>query len=361
MAKNKFTVGGLCSGVGGIEYGFKKAGFEISWANDMDEYAMQTYGALHPTNHYIGKEPYTIKEILEDKGLSKQLSKVDVLVSGFPCQPFSLAGHRKGFEDERGTVIEDIFEIVKHIGRPKVLFLENVKNFRNHAEGETFTYIRDYLRKELKYSVYDTILNTCDYTKIPQNRERTFLVCFKDEPLWHDPNVFGDIDMLKSIAPLTSLFFDENLPKKDAMTDPKANFLNEEINDSDIYSKDHFPKYFKMLEKAYSDSNENEKTFYQIRRIYARYNANERCPTLTANMGTGGHNVPIIKQKVNNKNIWRRLTPKECFNLQGFPKNFKLPSKIPNGQLYKQAGNSVSIPLITKLAKSILLTLNKGH
>ncbi len=360
MAKNKFTVGGLCSGVGGIEYGFKKAGFEISWANDMDEYAMQTYGALHHTNHYIGKEPYTIKEIIEDKGLSKQLSKVDVLVSGFPCQPFSLAGHRKGFEDERGTVIKDIFETVKHIGRPKVLFLENVKNFRNHAGGETFTHIRDYLQKELKYSVYDIILNACDYTKIPQNRERTFLVCFKDEPLWHDPNVFGDIDMLKSIAPMTSLFY-ENRPKRNAMTDPKANFLNEEINDSDIYSKDHFPEYFKMLEKAYSDSNENEKTFYQIRRIYARYNANERCPTLTANMGTGGHNVPIIKQKVNNKNIWRRLTPKECFNLQGFPKFFKLPSKIPNGQLYKQAGNSVSIPLITKLAKSILLTLNKGH
>jgi DNA (cytosine-5)-methyltransferase 1 len=357
MNKTNLTVGGLCSGVGGIEYGFKQAGFDIAWANDMDEYAMQTYGALHHDNHYIGKAPHTIEEILNDNLLQEELSKVDVLVSGFPCQPFSLAGHRKGFEDERGTVIGDIFELVKLIGRPKVLFLENVKNFRNHAGGETFTYIRDSLRKELKYSVYDIILNACDYTKIPQNRERTFLVCFKDEPLWEHPNAFNDIKMLKSKAPLTSLFY-ENLPKKTYKTKPKEFFLNEEINDSDIYSKDHFPEYFKMLEKAYSDSNENEKTFYQIRRIYARYNANERCPTLTANMGTGGHNVPIIKQKVNNKNIWRRLTPKECFNLQGFPKYFELPTDIPNGQLYKQAGNSVVIPLISLLAKNIKNTIN---
>ena len=354
---NKYTIGGLCSGVGGIEYGFKKAGFDISWANDMDKYAMQTYGALHHTNHYIGKKPYTIKEILKDKGLSKQLSKVDVLVSGFPCQPFSLAGHRKGFEDERGTVIGDIFELVKVIGRPKVLFLENVKNFRNHDGGKTFSHIREYLQKELKYSVCDIIFNACDYTKIPQNRERTFMICFKDEPLWEHPDIFNDINMLKSKAPLTSFFY-ENLPTKKVKTDTKDKFLNEDINERDIYSKDHFPEYFKMLEKAYSDSNENEKTFYQIRRIYARYNANERCPTLTANMGTGGHNVPIIKQKVNNKNIWRRLTPKECFNLQGFPKTFKLSNHIPNGQLYKQAGNSVVIPLIFLLAKNIKNTIN---
>ena len=229
MDRNKkFTVGGLCSGVGGIEYGFKKAGFDISWANDMDKYAMQTYGALHHTNHYIGKKPYTIKEILKDKGLSKQLSKVDVLVSGFPCQPFSLAGHRKGFEDERGTVIGDIFELAKVIGRPKVLFLENVKNFRNHDGGKTFSHIREYLQKELKYSVCDIIFNACDYTKIPQNRERTFMICFKDEPLWEHPDIFNDINMLKSKAPLTSFFY-ENLPTKKVKTDPKENFLNEEI------------------------------------------------------------------------------------------------------------------------------------
>ena len=358
MKTKKLTVGGLCSGVGGIELGFKRAGFNISWANDMDEYAMQTYKTLHHTNHYIGKKPYTIKQVLDDESLRKQLSKVDVLVSGFPCQPFSLAGNKKGFDDERGTVIEDIFKIVKKIGKPKVLFLENVKNFRNHNHGKTFEYIRDYIREELGYSVCDIILNACEYTRIPQNRERTFLICFKGEPLWDHPDAFNDIQTLKSKAPLTSLFF-ENLPEKDYTTKPKESFINEEINDKDIYSKDHFPEYFKMLERIYSVGEKNDNTFYQIRRVYARLNAKGRCPTLTANMGTGGHNVPIIKQTVNGRSIWRRLTTNECFNLQGFPKNFELPTDIPNGQLYKQAGNSVVIPLVTMLAKIIKVVITK--
>ena len=118
-------------------------------------------------------------------------------------------------------------------------------------------HIREYLQKELKYSVCDIIFNTCDYTKIPQNRDRTFLICFKDEPLWEHPDIFNDINTLKSIAPLTSLFY-ENLPNRNAMTDPKANFLSEEINDNDLYSKDHFPEYFKMLQKTYLKANKNE-------------------------------------------------------------------------------------------------------
>ena len=163
---------------------------------------MQTYEALHKANHYIGKTNQTIKEILNDKDLSQGLSKVDVLVSGFPCQPFSLAGHRRGLKDERGTVIEDIYEVVKRIGRPRVLFLENVKNFKNHDGGRTFGIIREYLQKELKYSVCEIILNTCDYTNIPQNRERTYIICFKDEPLWEPENIFQDIKKY----PLTHYF-----------------------------------------------------------------------------------------------------------------------------------------------------------
>ncbi len=106
-----------------------------------------------------------------------------------------------------------------------------------------------------------------------------------------------------------------------------------------------------MLESVYSKTDKD--TFYQIRRIYARKNSKGLCPTLTANMGTGGHNVPIIRQKIGKQYFWRRLTPKECFNLQGFPKTFRIPSQIPKGQLYKQAGNSVTVPLIVLLAKSI--------
>lgn len=351
MGKNNLTVGGLCSGVGGIELGFKKAGFDVSWANDSDEYAMYTYQAIHKSNHYIGESPHSIREIIDNSNLSKEITSVDVLVSGFPCQPFSIAGYRKGMDDERGTVIEDIFDFMVKFGAPKVLFLENVKNFRNHDGGKTFNMISDKLKKDFNYSVCDLILNAAHYTKIPQNRERTFLICFKGEGDWERDSLFRDYNQNKISAPLTTSFIN-NLPKKISKTKSKDEFLVNEWNDDDIYSEHHFSEYFKMLESIYSETNPD--TFYQIRRVYARMNSKGLCPTLTANMGTGGHNVPIIRQT---QGIWRRLTPKECFNLQGFPKSLRLPSELSKAQLYKQAGNSVNVELITKLAKSIKLAI----
>jgi DNA (cytosine-5)-methyltransferase 1 len=352
---NKLTVGGLCSGVGGIEYGFKKAGFEILWANDKDKYAMDTYMALHGHNHFIGKNPYKISKILNDNELKKELKPVDVLVAGFPCQPFSIAGYRKGFEDERGTVIEEIFDAVKILGRPKVLFLENVKNFRSHNRGKTCLQISKFLKEKLEYSVYDIILNTYLYTDIPQNRERTFIICFKNEPSFIRPEDNNEKNLFNSETPLTNHFL-AKLPKEKKSA-PKSikQFLNNEYNDSDLYNDHHFKKYYEMLRSTFKQF--DDETCYQIRRIYARKNAKGLCPTLTANMGTGGHNVPIVRQKIGRKKIWRRLTPQECFNLQGFPKTFKLPDQVPNGQLYKQAGNSVTIPLIAQLAKAISHTL----
>lgn len=353
MNKNgKLTVGGVCSGVGGIEYGFKKAGFDILWANDMDKHAMVTYEALHGKNHYIGEAPYTIEQILSDETLLNQLTEVDVLVAGFPCQAFSVAGHRKGFEDERGTVIEDIYKVIEHLNRPKAILLENVKNFRNHDKGKTFLNIKDYLENKLNYSVYDIILNTAVNTSIPQNRERTYIVCFQGESGWDYPDNSLEDESLLSIAPMT-FNFHKNIKKiRKYKKRGLDRFINCEALDKDIYNSSHFSKYFGMLEDVYSDS-ADDNTFYQIRRVYARQNKKQLCPTLTANMGTGGHNVPIIRQKLNGSHIWRRLTPKECFNLQGFPRSFKLPEGNANGQLYKQAGNSISLPLIKILAKNI--------
>ena len=169
--KNKiYKVGGLFSGVGGIERGFSiKNKFEIAWATDFDKYSAKTY-----------RRNYRHKFIEEDinKLSGKSLEEVDVLVGGFPCQAFSVAGYQKGFEDERGNVFFQIIRIINELPKkPKVLLLENVKNISTHDKKRTFKIIQQTL-EENDYCVFSDILNTCQYTKIPQNRERTFITCF---------------------------------------------------------------------------------------------------------------------------------------------------------------------------------------
>ena len=122
------------------------------------------------------------KDINDVKG--NELEEVDVLVGGFPCQAFSIAGYQKGFDDERGSMFFEIMRLVNELKKkPKVLFLENVKNFKSHDKGRTFQTVFNTIESN-GYSVFFDVLNTCDYTSIPQNRERTFIICFKDEAGW---------------------------------------------------------------------------------------------------------------------------------------------------------------------------------
>ena len=129
---SKLTVGGLFSGVGGIERAFSQAGFTISWANDMDDKAHETYKVIIGHDHYIGNKAMPVEKILQNS-YKETLSYVDVLVGGFPCQAFSIAGYRKGFNDSRGNVFFRIIEVLNHLKEtselPKALLLENVKNF----------------------------------------------------------------------------------------------------------------------------------------------------------------------------------------------------------------------------------------
>jgi DNA (cytosine-5)-methyltransferase 1 len=360
----KYTIGGLCSGVGGIELGFQNAGFEISWANDMDFNAMKTYHSIIGSNHYIGAEAMSIRDVI--KKYSSKLPKVNVLAAGFPCQAFSIAGKRKGFDDARGTVIWDIFDLLDRISKNEngnsvdVLFLENVKNFKTHNGEHTYKTIESKLYG-LGYSVYTKVLNTADYTLIPQNRERTFMICFKGESDWEDFK-FHEFDatneqteQAKKYCPRTFALH-KNFPNR--LVEKK--FLNlEKIIEKIVDDKYWYPfdsKYVKMLNSLYKEMQVNEPgsedTFYQIRRVYPRANKQKLCPTLTANMGTGGHNVPLLPFKKGKKLKWRKLTPLECFKLQGY-ENIHLPEGVSNGQLYKQAGNSVSVPVIGKLARVI--------
>jgi DNA (cytosine-5)-methyltransferase 1 len=254
---------------------------------------------------------------------SKSLPNFDVLLGGFPCQPFSIAGYRKGFEDtDRGNQFFNIVKILKE-KKPTAFLLENVKNLKNHDGGKTFSIIEKALT-ELGYHIKAEVLNSMDYGNVPQNRERVYIVGFKNK---------------------------KNL---DNFTFPKPTELKNTIQD--ILEDNVAEKYYYKTSSIYSkikDFIKNENTVYQWRRQYVRENKKGVVPTLTANMGTGGHNVPLILDK---KGI-RKLTPKECLNAQGFPKNYKVPSNLADSKIYKQAGNSVSVTVVERVAKNMMKAL----
>lgn len=318
---SKYTVGSLYAGVGGICQGFINQDFELSWANEIDKFACITY-----------RENF--KHDLHEADIwdldPTDLKKIDVLAGGFPCQPFSIAGYRKGFEDTRGNHFFRIIQFAKVLN-PKVIFLENVKNLVSHDEGKTLKIILETL-EALNYSVYHRVLNSKDFGNVPQNRERIYLVAFQKND--HGKDIYGK-----------------------HFSFPKPIKLNVEINA--LLSSHVADKYFyredKKIYNELAEGIKSKETVYQWRRHYVRENKQNVCPTLTANMGTGGHNVPII---LTDEGI-RKLTPKECFRFQGYPEEYNLP-EISQAQLYKQAGNSVTVKVIARIAEEINKALELG-
>ncbi|TDG35346.1 DNA (cytosine-5-)-methyltransferase [Pedobacter changchengzhani] len=311
----KFKVGSLYAGVGGVCQGFINAGMELAWANEIDKFACVTY--RNNFNHTLYEND--IFELEPNK-----LSPIDILTGGFPCQPFSIAGYRKGFEDKRGNHFFRIIQYAKVL-KPKAMLLENVKNLMSHDKGNTFKVIIETL-EAMNYSVFTSVLNSKAFGNIPQNRERIYIVAFlKDE---NHIDIYGQ-------------YFKFPEPIK----------LNVKIEDL-IEDIEVAPRYYYGKDKAiYNELAQHitsTETVYQWRRHYVRENKQNVCPTLTANMGTGGHNVPLILTKSG----IRKLMPQECFSFQGFPEAFVLPD-ISQAQLYKQAGNSVTVPVIKRIAENI--------
>ncbi|TYB31891.1 MAG: DNA (cytosine-5-)-methyltransferase [Candidatus Mcinerneyibacterium aminivorans] len=314
-------VGSLFAGVGGICLGFKKAGYNVVWANEFDKFAQKTYKANFPD---VELNPKDIRKLSK-----KEIPQFEILTAGFPCQAFSIAGYQNGFDDERGNLFFEIKRIIEIMNsKPKILILENVKNLESHDNGNTFKVIKEVL-KYLGYSIKYKILNTLEYANIPQNRERIFIIGFLNEDIANKFEFPEKIDLNKNIHDVINI--EEKKPNK-------------------YYYKQN-SKYFKMLKEKF----DNKNTVYQIRRVYVRKNKSNVCPTLTANMGTGGHNVPIIKDKYG----FRKLTPRETFLFQGFDKNFILPDEVSDTQLYKQAGNTVTVTIIKRIAKKIKKALKE--
>lgn len=320
--EKSLRVGSFFAGLGGICLAFKNAGYDIAWSNENDKAACKTYRKNFAHSLIEG-------DIRKLNPNDKGFSEVDVITGGFPCQAFSIAGHRKGFDDNRGRGTL-FFEMLRFIDayKPKALFFENVRYLKTHDKGKAYKTIKEKLEKYGRnYYICDKILDTCEYSELPQRRERFYIVCFKNKKHAEEFEMHG-------------------WPKK---TDTKKRMLFNEIIDAtadEIHYFKNYPWYYEDAIKEIDD----DRAFYQWRRVYCRKNKNGVCPTLTANMGGGGHNVPLIKDSRD----LRRLTPQECLRLQGIDdKSFFFPDDISMGAKYKQVGNAVSVPVVQSIAESI--------
>ena len=316
---DELKIGSFFAGVGGIDLGFIDAGFPAPvYANEFDKYA----GKIYQQNFSSKTTLFDNRDICDIS--TSEVPVMDIIYGGFPCQAFSIAGLQKGFQDIRGTMFFEMVRFIKAF-KPKVVFAENVKNLEKHDNGNTFKIIKQTLENE-GYTVLHKIMNACDYSKIPQNRERIYIVAFLNK---ENAEKFKWPDKEDSRFPLEKII-DFKEQKDEKFYYRKGKFSG------DIYEK---------LEENMDD----KRAIYQWRRTYVRKNKSGLIPTLTANQGGGGHNVCIIRT---DSGDIRKMTPRECFNAQGFPETFNL-SGVSNSQLYKQAGNSVCIPVITKIAEKI--------
>lgn len=320
----KLRCASFFAGVGGIDIGFERTGkFETVYANEFDPYPAATMELNFPQ---ITVDTRDIREIH-----AEEIPDHEVLLAGFPCQAFSVAGYRQGFDDEKGRG-NLFFELDRIIAdkQPPIIFLENVKNLVGHDNGNTFRVICECLEAEGYYIKYQ-VLNAMTYGNVAQNRERIYIVGFNNQRLCQRFDFPKPIKLTNTIRDIID--FKNPVDEKYYYTEGKYK--------GDIYEQ---------LVAAMDDQD----TVYQWRRKYVRKNKSGVVPTLTANQGEGGHNVCIIKT---DDGRIRKMTPHECFNTQGFPQDFKLPDNQADSRLYKQAGNSVCVSVIERIADKIVSSL----
>lgn len=313
---DKFKFIDLFCGMGGFRIAFEQNNCNCVFSSDIDPFVQKTYAAN------FREVPFGDITKIDEKDIPDH----DIICAGFPCQSFSIAGKRLGFEDVRGTLFFDVARIIKE-KKPKAFILENVKGITNHDNGRTLRTILATL-DDLGYNFKYEVLNAKDYN-VPQHRERWYCVGFRK-----DINVnINEFEFPKPQSLTNSL---ENIIK----TCPDSNYYISDICDNNI------KKYIK--EKAVDVKNDT--LAYEVRASRCQFKNDGISPCLTAKMGTGGNNVPIIvKQR-------RRLTERECLRIMGYPESYKIDKGT---QIYKQIGNSVVVPIITMLASGIVKVLKK--
>lgn len=308
------TVASLFSGIGGIDLGFENAGFETVFANEIDPDACKTYRYNFPKSYYLLEE--NIRNID-----TSCIPQADVLTAGFPCQPFSVCGKKKGFDDERGDLFFEIIRIARFI-QPKVVFLENVANLLKHNDGRTFEIIRNSLGN-IGYHIRWKTMDACNYG-IAQHRTRIYIVAFREDL---DPGVF-------------------EFPEAENEGPKIFDVLNRYHQADAGFYLDRGTWEYNQLLKFIDD----DQQIYRFSDYGIQKSSDGISFTLKANMGTWYNRIPYIKDEFG----IRMITPEECLLLQGFPYGFLFPDDIPIKSAYKQAGNTVCVPIINQIAQVII-------
>jgi DNA (cytosine-5)-methyltransferase 1 len=297
----------LCAGSGAFSYVLNEFNAKCVMANDFCKNAKNIYNVNFQNHNFIFDDLLNIP--------NENIPDHNLITAGFSCQPYSISGRQLGFQDERSNVLLKILDIISY-KKPQFIIFENVKNFISHNNGLTLQFLLDKF-KDMNYYVKYKVLDTSIYSEIPHHRERVYFVAFSNKQHFDK--------------------FDFNFERKEKKN--IKDFLQNNISNKYYYTNT--SKIYNTLVNS-NMNHINDNIVYQYRRTFVRENKNNCVPTLTHNMGTGGHNVPIIKDNIG----IRKLTPRECFNLQGFPDTYILPSNISDSGLYGIAGNGVTINIV---------------
>lgn len=312
--QEKITVGSMFAGIGGICLGFKQNGCELIWANEIDKHACKTYRLNFGDSYLVEGDIQKID--------TKDIPKFDILTAGFPCQAFSSVGLLQGFDDPRGNLFFETARVINAI-KPRVVFLENVANLVKHDEGRTFEVIIKTLNN-LGYHVVWQVMNAKEYGNLPQQRNRIYIVAFK-----YKKN-------------LIKFRFPEQIPLNRTAFD-----LYDKERQADKYYMDGHRMWDRMMEYM-----TDRKRVYRFTDWGLSRGMEGICPTLLAAMGSRFERIPFFYDDYS----VRLMTPRECARLQGFPEDYILPEQHEK-QVYKQIGNSVCVPVVSRIAENIVKSL----
>ena len=325
-----FTFIDLFAGIGGLRTALDEAGGRCVFTSEWDKYAQLTYQANHRDNRPIAGDITKI-DVMD-------IPRHDVLVAGFPCQPFSIAGVSKknalgrehGFKDEtQGTLFFDVARIID-AHRPAAFLLENVKNLQNHDKGRTFEVIRRTLEDELGYELHTKIINAKHF--LPQHRERIVMVGFREKTAFS----FEDLHL----PPAGIKRMRDILHPEDGSEEPEGHFTEGRLAKvSDKYTLT--DKLWQYLQ-GYADKHKAAGNGFGFGLI----GPDDTCRTLSARYYKDGSEILVSRGKGKNP---RRLTPRECARLMGLPDDFRIP--VSDTQAYKQLGNSVAVPVFREVAR----------